>query len=173
MTQDEIIEMADKADVEADNVLNMKGEYHPNWHEVRDEIFAKLVAAKAIAELESQEPVAYYNQDKVLCFSAEPKEGYKPVYTTPPQRTEQEPVAWMVWGENNVPALTFTKPADKYVFDSLYTHPPQRTWVGLSDEEYIHITDSVYHQSHGLVAYYKAIEAKLREKNSQHKENNT
>jgi hypothetical protein len=46
MTQDEIIEMADKADVEADNVLNMKGEYHPNWHEVRDEIFAKLVAAK-------------------------------------------------------------------------------------------------------------------------------
>jgi hypothetical protein len=45
MTQDEIIEMADKADVEADNVLNMKGEYHPNWHEVRDEIFAKLVAA--------------------------------------------------------------------------------------------------------------------------------
>ena len=46
MTQDEIIEMADKADAEADNVLNMKGEYHPNWHQVRDEIFAKLVAEK-------------------------------------------------------------------------------------------------------------------------------
>jgi hypothetical protein len=46
MTQDEIIEMADKADEEADNVLNMKGEYHPNWHQVRDEIFAKLVAEK-------------------------------------------------------------------------------------------------------------------------------
>jgi hypothetical protein len=46
MKQDEIIEMADKADAEADNVLNMKGEYHPNWHQVRDEIFAKLVAAK-------------------------------------------------------------------------------------------------------------------------------
>jgi len=46
MTRDEIIEMADKADAEADNVLNMKGEYHPNWHQVRDEIFAKLVAAK-------------------------------------------------------------------------------------------------------------------------------
>jgi hypothetical protein len=47
MTQDEIIEMADKADEEAEKVLNMKGEYHPNWHQVRDEIFAKLVAAKA------------------------------------------------------------------------------------------------------------------------------
>ena len=46
MTQDEIIEMADKADEEADKVLNMKGEYHPNWHQVRDEIFAKLVATK-------------------------------------------------------------------------------------------------------------------------------
>jgi hypothetical protein len=59
----------------------------------------------------------------------------KRYYTHPPQRTEQEPVAWMVWSENNVPALTFTKPADKYVFDALYTHPPQRTWVGLTDEE--------------------------------------
>ncbi len=46
MTQDEIIDIADKADEEADKVLNMKGEYHPNWHQVRDEIFAKLVAAK-------------------------------------------------------------------------------------------------------------------------------
>ena len=44
--QDEIIEMADKADEEADKMLNMKGEYHPNWHQVRDEIFAKLVAER-------------------------------------------------------------------------------------------------------------------------------
>jgi hypothetical protein len=50
MTQDEIIEMADKADAEADNVLNMTGEYHPNWHQVRDEIFAKLVAEKAFEQ---------------------------------------------------------------------------------------------------------------------------
>jgi hypothetical protein len=46
MTQDEIIEMARQADDEADKVLNMKGEYHPNWHDVRDEIFAKLVAER-------------------------------------------------------------------------------------------------------------------------------
>ena len=52
MNNDEIIEMADKADAEADNVLNMKGEYHPNWHQVRDEIFAKLVAAKEREALE-------------------------------------------------------------------------------------------------------------------------
>ena len=46
MTQEDVIDMADKADAEADKVLNMKGEYHPNWHQVRDEIFAKLVAAR-------------------------------------------------------------------------------------------------------------------------------
>ena len=46
MTQEDVIDMADKADAEADKVLNMKGEYHPNWHRVRDEIFAKLVAEK-------------------------------------------------------------------------------------------------------------------------------
>jgi len=46
MKNEEIIEMADKADEEADKVLNMKGEYHPNWHQVRDEIFAKLVAER-------------------------------------------------------------------------------------------------------------------------------
>ena len=38
----------------------------------------------------------------------------------------QEPVSWMIWGKNNVPSLTFKKPSDKYVFDSLYTTPPQR-----------------------------------------------
>jgi len=46
MTKEEIIELSDKADVEADKVLNMMGEYHPDWHTVRDEIFAKLIAEK-------------------------------------------------------------------------------------------------------------------------------
>jgi len=57
MTKEEIIEMADKADAEADNVLNMTGEYHPNWHQVRDEIFAKLIAEKS--KKEQDEPVAW------------------------------------------------------------------------------------------------------------------
>ena len=42
----------------------------------------------------------------------------------------------------------------------------QRTWVGLTDEEYTHITDTVFHTGQGLVAYYKAIEANLKEKNT-------
>jgi len=86
-------------------------------------------------------------------------------------KPEQEPVAWM-WDINNGAGYS-SRGIGFYQTDipfakhtPLYTAPPQRTWVGLTDEEYIHITDSVYHQGHGLVAYYKAIEAKLKEKNT-------
>jgi hypothetical protein len=50
--------------------------------------------------------------------------------------------------------------------DELREYIEQRTWVGLTDEEYTHITDTVFHTGQGLVAYYRAIEAKLKEKNN-------
>jgi len=83
---------------------------------------------------------------------------------------EPEPVAWMVWGENNVPSLTFTKPSDKYVFDSLYMTAPQRTWVGLTDDEIDKIYEA-HHNQYGEcesvnLGYERAIEAKLKEKNN-------
>jgi hypothetical protein len=91
----------------------------------------------------------------------------KRYYTHPPQRTEQEPVAWMIWSKNNVPALTFTKPADKYVFDALYTHPPQRTWVGLTADEYAELAEE-----YGPFPINQ-IEAKLKQKNGYAEEKNT
>ena len=53
---------------------------------------------------------------------------------------------------------------------SLYTTPPQRTWVGLTDEE----MDAIYEQHHNQygecesanLGYERAIEAKLKEKNT-------
>ncbi len=45
MTKDEVIRMADEADLWADQELQCIGEYHPDWHEVRDVRFAALVAA--------------------------------------------------------------------------------------------------------------------------------
>jgi hypothetical protein len=98
----------------------------------------------------------------------------KRYYTHPPQRTEQEPVAWMIWSKNNVPALTFTKPADKYVFDALYTHPPQRTWVWLTDEDigdaYVAWDDA---DGASFADFARAIEAKLKQKNGYAEEKNT
>jgi hypothetical protein len=78
------------------------------------------------------------------------------------QEIEQEPFAWFRYQQGSRVYYDTKKWDD---CQPLYTSPPQRTWVDLTDEEYIHITDSVYHQGHGLVAYYKAIEAKLKEKN--------
>ena len=52
------------------------------------------------------------------------------LYTTPPQRTEQEPVAWMD-ADGNV-----SDNNDHKCFPiPLYTQPPQRTWANLPDEE--------------------------------------
>ncbi len=43
------------------------------------------------------------------------------------------------------------------------THPPQRTWVGLTDDEHC---DIWYKESLDWMEYGKAIEAKLKEKNT-------
>ena len=45
MTREDITRMADEADLWADQELQCIGEYHPDWHEVRDVRFAALVAA--------------------------------------------------------------------------------------------------------------------------------
>ena len=72
MTQDEIIEMAREADIDHHRLWNDDGTN-------RLEAFAKLVADKAIAELESQEPVI----DKSAATRIATSLGWSP------QRTEQ------------------------------------------------------------------------------------
>jgi hypothetical protein len=44
MTRDDIIRFGEQADEAADRKIKMRGEYHPDWQEVRDEAFAELVA---------------------------------------------------------------------------------------------------------------------------------
>jgi hypothetical protein len=45
MNQADIIRFGEQADETADRKIKMRGEYHADWHEVRDEAFAALVAA--------------------------------------------------------------------------------------------------------------------------------
>ena len=75
------------------------------------------------------------------------------------QEIEQEPVAWADHGVVNWIA-------DKQFNHAslLYTHPPQRTWVGLTDEE----QQQAYEQwqNEGWGVFYRAIEAKLKELNT-------
>ena len=85
--------------------------------------------------------------------------------------TEQKPVAWMhTTGTGHV--YFRKKPQDK-VFSPqpVYTVPPKREWVGLTDEE---IHDLIYVSQKidasnspwfDCLGFYRAIEAKLKEKN--------
>jgi hypothetical protein len=126
MTQDEIIEMARKTGL---------------WPAVTDtfpkelEAFAKLVADKAIAELESQEPVAwgvFEGNLHDMFFS----------------QAEAEHMALLKGSHAEVRPL--------------YTHPPQRTWVGLMDEEFYELDK----EDLSLRQFVQAIEDKLKEKNT-------
>ena len=88
---------------------------------------------------------------------------------------EQEPVAWAHYDTfNNLNSLTTARFKATLATKNtgacciaLYITPPQRTWVGLTDKE----IDS-YFEDHGWSPsedYYpviKAIEAKLKEKNT-------
>ena len=100
---------------------------------------------------------------------------YKDAYAQP----EQEPVAWM-WDVNNGAGYS-SKGIGFYQTDipfakhtPLYTTPPQRTWVGLTDEEIQECYSEAYKIVQGRqleIAFYKTIEAKLKEKNGFTEEN--
>jgi hypothetical protein len=49
---------------------------------------------------------------------------------------------------------------------TLYTTPPQRTWVGLTDEEAKKIETIMIYGNWSFLKIIKAIEAKLKEKNT-------
>ena len=145
MTQDEIIEMAREAGFER------LGHTDNDWVCYPEDIkaFANLVAAKALAQT-------------------------------------QEPVAWGVdWGKDgDIPCVSIIKRLPNDVIEVVaveyapysYTTPPQRTWVGLTADE---IWDEWLEQSkpernthNFVVAFTRAIEAKLKQKNGYAEEKN-
>jgi hypothetical protein len=75
----------------------------------------------------------------------------------------QEPVAWMVYTLDGKSVCVTDNPTHftpEHRALPLYTTPPQRTWVGLTDEEVWEC-----YSGQGSV-FYQAIEAKLKEKNT-------
>ena len=57
-----IHELAEQADLFADSKLLMKGEFHPDWHDIRDEKFAELIVRECakLADKESSYPYSSY-----------------------------------------------------------------------------------------------------------------
>jgi len=84
---------------------------------------------------------------------------------------QQEPVAWLSTDCIGERYLCFTKPKDNDPVQPLYTAPPKREWVGLTDEEIQDLSYLCQKIDEGNAAWFdrwgfaRAIEAKLREKN--------
>jgi len=136
---------------------------------------------------QQQEPVAtipfcrvedVYNNDSLLTQLGV-KRGDN-LYTSPPAGArafpkpaqQQEPVAVTykeVWGAMNALYAGDIKQVQialEMENKKLYTSPPaSKPWVGLTKEEILEINDTVREQQ-GWLAFVRAIEAKLREKNA-------
>ena len=77
-----------------------------------------------------------------------------------PER-EQEPVGW-IDSKGNMVCTKINESCKP-----LYTTPQQRTWVGLTDEEILKFQDIVPNTlGYDLIEFAKAVEAKLKEKNT-------
>jgi hypothetical protein len=83
-----------------------------------------------------------------------------PVEVTAPQRkSEQEPVAWMREDEDCTDCIVWEQTEEHTI--PLYTTPPQREWVGLTDEE----KHDCYLRIDVWSRCVEMVENKLREKN--------
>ena len=81
---------------------------------------------------------------------------------------QQEPVAWMDIDEKgSASGLRYWSEPDNCHEVALYTTPPQRTWVGLTDEEVKTLRYKIDVTAHWTYdKFHEAIEAKLKEKNN-------
>jgi hypothetical protein len=134
-----------------------------------------LYTKEALAQ--TQEPVAWMYQeyrdddqfgwrDEIL-FTPPPNDpiyfrNITPVYTHPPQRTEQEPVKIVQYN---------CKCGRTMKFESVHgVVAPQRTWVGLTRDEqsfvYSNLHNATSRKDSFWVDFANAIEAKLKEKNT-------
>ena len=128
--------------------------------EIKESMDAITTLRQAIAEAEKQERFFCERCGKRL------SDG---IHTcTPPAEAEkQEPVAWMDSDGNisdNNDYKCFPIP--------LYTHPPKREWVGLTDKDILDALQPHYEEWEASELLdlssedYKLIEAKLKEKNT-------
>ena len=129
-----------------------------------------------------QAPMNYYradakgNLERTDIHSAQPEQDLwagatidERWYIT--RQPEQEPVAWAMYQKGRLLSFWMDK-GDAYNFEftsehswsPLYTSPPQRTWVGLTDAE---MKQTCYEAcSYDPYTIARAIEAKLKEKNT-------
>ena len=158
MTDREAMKMALDAFEDLKKSVTRDGTVSENWDAYYEKEYYALEALRqALAQKQTKCP---------RCGEVNPAE----IHTCSPQR-EQEPVAWVdtVWVER--PDLAkeiqmnrlFSRCQLQDNQIPLYTAPPKRQWVGLTNEELVKLRET--HEAHIFQLMF-AIEAKLKEKNT-------
>jgi hypothetical protein len=145
MTKDEALKLA----LEALEVANscVDGYYIPKGKTHLPEIELAITAIKEALANEALEKMAENARELGL--------DYGP---------EQEPVAWAKFSAKGNIIDLLSEFDDDYT--PLYTTPPQRTWVGLTDEEiWEWFRDNTALTNESGIRIVRAIEAKLKQKN--------
>ena len=122
-----------------------------------------IIAIKEALAQPEQEPATKEQIREAMIFNL-------PLYTMPPH-PDQEPLAWMYefYADMGHKGLAFEEQRSAYN-TPLYITPPQRTWVGLTDEELELLNSCGDTDSY---KFAKSIEAKLKQKNGYAEEKNT
>ena len=121
----------------------------------------------ALEALETELSIDWTNNDEFNASAEKMHEAITAIKEALAQT--QEPVAWVCMNYKKHD-IDFDQPAIDAipVGTMLYTHPSQRTWVGLTDDE----IDAIYtgvravHREIDSDLFARAIEAKLKEKNT-------
>ena len=148
-----------------DEALQMCLEYiETDAHERK---YVRHAIKEALAQSE-QEPVAWFSTlpDGKLSIKivGKPTDGnWEPLYTTPPQRTEQEREACERCKQLEEQAYDLV--GELRVANIKLSMRPQRTWVGLTYEEETELI-RLAHNHAGIRFYIQAAEARLKEKNA-------
>ena len=63
-----IRQLAELADEYTDNKIQMPGEYHPDWHDVRDEKFAESIVQECMQRLKTTGSEESFYSNKVMNY---------------------------------------------------------------------------------------------------------
>jgi len=134
------------------------------------------VLKQALDALETEVSIDWTNNDEFNASAEKMHDAITSLQQAIAELESQEPVAWLGFNERGECREVFTKDMHKVMpnysikgMTPVYTHPPQRTWQGLTDEEQSFIYDQVkqiVNSKPFWVRFADAIEAKIKEKNS-------
>jgi len=147
------------------------------WHDegMRTRADSEAIAALRSALAQQEEGRMEFNVKETVCHTCGSTNGAHshdcPVAKAALEQQEQEPVAWIqpdhLQKARRAPFLCRVEPTKRMSdFVAVYTHPPRREWVSLTDTE-IGMEYVKWDATPGasMADFARAIEAALKEKN--------